>query len=638
MSDNPQNMTTPEGHKPNRRRVILDIGSLVEFGNEPYRINEILDFNTAIGINLETGRSQALPIAELNSVAENETYLPAVDTDIEEITKSDLRIANEHFLAIKPLISDNKIGRQAVVARAKEVNIDPSTLYRWLQRYRSFGTISALIPRKRGWSPGRIRIPHETDVIIDDVIKDYYLNLQRPSVQKTVVEVFRRCHERGLRTPATRTIRSRISNIPERERLRGRGYREKANNKFLPVPGSFPNATFPLSVIQIDHTLADIFLVDDIDRKSSQRPYLTVALDVYSRMVVGYYLSFDAPSEASDALCVAHAILPKDEWLVLHSVNADWPVWGIPRTIYVDNGADFRSENFRTSCLQYGINLEFRPVKTPRYGGAIERFFGTLSREIHALPGTTFSSVKDREGYDSEKNSAMTLAEFEKWLVTFICKKYHQSKHSALGMSPSRMWEIGIHGNASTQGIGLPPRPANRLTILLDFLPAYRRSIQHNGVNIENAVYYSEALRPWINAMDLDSKEKRKFIFRRDPRDISSVWFFDPKIKEYFQVPFADQRLPSMSAWEFKEVKKAIKDEGSKSITDGQLFTALTEMRTIIDESKEKTKSARQKAQRRRVHEKKISPAAPLATPKPQVPQVLLELEEGDIEDFGEIS
>ena len=70
-------------------------------------------------------------------------------------------------------------------------------------------------------------------------------------------------------------------------------------------------------------------------------------------------------------MCVAHSVLPKDEWLILHKVNAEWPVWGMPKKIYVDNGADFRSDNFQQSCMMYGINLEFRPVKTPRYGGHI---------------------------------------------------------------------------------------------------------------------------------------------------------------------------------------------------------------------------------------------------------------------------
>ena len=53
---------------------------------------------------------------------------------------------------------------------------------------------------------------------------------------------------------------------------------------------------YPLSVVQIDHTLVDIILVDPIDRLPIGRPYLTIAIDVYSRCIAGFILSLEAPS------------------------------------------------------------------------------------------------------------------------------------------------------------------------------------------------------------------------------------------------------------------------------------------------------------------------------------------------------
>jgi len=365
-------------------------------------------------------------------------------------------------------------------------------------------------------------------------------------------------------------------------------------------------------------------------------------MDVYSREVTGYYLSFDPPSETSVAMCVAHSILPKEEWLMLHDVDTQWPVWGVPKTIHVDNGADFRSDNFQRSCLMYGISLEYRPVKQPRYGGHIERLLGTLLTEIHDLPGTTFSSVKDRDGYDSEKHAAMTKTEFEKWLVTLICKVYHQRSHSTLGMSPARKWDIGVFGNSEVTGTGVPPRPADRLSILLDFLPSYRRTVQTFGVTIEGMRYYSEALRPWINAKDHETGKKLDFIFRCDPRDISTIWFYDPTLKQYFKIPFADQSLPAMSMWECRQAKEKLKKEGMANVNEHQILRAITELRSHVDEAKEKTKKARRQAQRRKEHEKKVTPATPLpARPKVSpapLPSLSEDLVDGDIDTFGDIS
>ncbi|EHE6926393.1 DDE-type integrase/transposase/recombinase [Vibrio cholerae] len=631
-----------ESFEPRRGKVNIEIDALVQRDGAIYRIVQILDFESVIAVDVETGRTVPLRIGELRNIQESISTHSHSETlqDLSDIADEDWLVAQKRYAAIRPLIGQLYIGREGAERRAKEVGINVATLYRWLKRFNAYGSVTALLPMKRGWKEGNQRISKEADDIIHQVIRDYYLTPQRPTVKKTVIEVFRRCNERGIQSPSHMTIRARITRVSEKDRLRARGFREKALNKFSPVPGSFPNADYPLAVVQIDHTPADIILVDDLYRKPIGRPWITLAVDVHTRMVVGYYLSFDPPSETSVGMCVANSILPKEEWLLLHNVDTQWPVWGIPNTIHVDNGADFRSNNFQRSCLAYGINLEFRPVRQPRYGGHIERLLGTLLREIHDLPGTTFSSIKDREGYDAEKHASMTKSEFETWLVTLICKVYHQRLHSSIGMSPMRKWEIGIFGNNQVQGIGLPPRPADRMTALLDFLPSFRRTVQTFGVTIDGMRYYAEALRPWIGSKDLETGKKLDLLFRRDPRDISSIWFFDPDIKQYFKIPFADQAIPPMSIWEYQQAREKLKREGIDSVNEHQVLRSITELRAQVDEAKEKSKKARRQAQRRKEHEKNLIQNKTLAAQKvaPSSSEKLNGLIEGDIEIFGDIA
>lgn len=627
-------------YKPSRQRIDINVGAYVRKADTIYKIVQVLDFNTVIGVAVETGRSAPLAIPHLRPV---ECEPPEPSQDLSEIADADWQEAERRLAAIRPFVDQLVIGRGEVDAQAKTIGVSTATLYRWIERYRGTGSPMGLIPQKRGWKSGKTRIPAFAEAVVEEAIKDFYLTAQRPSAQKTIVEVQRRCQMRGIEPPSPSTVRSRINQIPERMRLRERGYREKAKNKFMPTAGKFPNADFPLAVVQIDHTPADIILVDDVHRKPIGRPWITLAVDVHSRMIVGYYLSFDAPSEASVAMCVAHAILPKEEWLLLHGVDSEWPVWGVPKTIHVDNGPDFRSGTFRQSCLAYGINLEFRPVKQPRYGGHIERALGSVLTEIHTLPGTTFSSIKDKEGYNPEKHATMTKSEFETWLVTLICKVYHERLHTGIGMSPRKKWDIGIFGNSETQGVGLPPRVADRLSILLDFLPSFHRTVQTFGVTIDGMSYYAEALRPWINATEPEDRNKKRiFVFRRDPRDISSIWFRDPTLHQYFKIPFADQSMPSMSIWEYEQVKAKLRKEGTESINDAQILRAVTELRTQVDESKGRTKTARRQAQRRTEHEKGVSPASPkkaVPHPQPSAPTtVLAELTTEDIEGFGDIA
>ena len=604
------------GHPLNRPKLDLAVGAFVQSGGQVYRIAEILDYDTVVGVHVETSRSAALRVGELVPVVEASPALLAnAAQDIAEIGDASWRIAQERLAAIKPLLSGN-VPRREIEQRAKDIGVDAATLYRWLRRYRALGVLSALLPLKRGRKPGQLRIPKETEAVIAEVLREKYLTEQRCSAQKAIREVHRVCVERGVPLPHPMTVRNRIASLSERRVLRSRGFRERAVQKFKPAPGSFPNADFPLAVVQIDHTQVDIILVDDIHRKPIGRPWITLAIDVYSRMVAGYYLSFDPPSETSVAMCVAHSILPKDEWLQLHGVDARWDVWGMMSTIHVDNGAEFRSDTFRNACVMHNINLEYRPVKQPRYGGHIERLLGTLLSEIHDLPGTTFSSIKHREGYDSEKHAAMTKSDFESWLVKLICNLYHQRVHRGIEMTPSRRWELGIFGGSGVRGRGLPQRPADRMSLLLDFLPTFRRTVQAYGVEIDGRRYYADVLRPWINSSDPKNADaKRQFVFRRDPRDISEVWFRDPELNQYFRIPFANQSLPPMSAWEHEQARARAKAEGVASVDDARLLRTLTELRQQVDEAKEKTKRARRQSQRQREHAKAVSPVHPLPPP-----------------------
>lgn len=134
-----------------------------------------------------------------------------------------------------------------------------------------------------------------------------------------------------------------------------------------------------------------------------QRPWLTLSIDVCSRRVPGFHLSLELPSATSVALCLAHAALPKDGWLAARNIEQVWPISGIPERLHLDNAREFRSEALRRGCEQHGIGIDYRPVRTPHYGGNIERLIGTMMGKVHLLPGTTFSDVRVKGDLDPQK-------------------------------------------------------------------------------------------------------------------------------------------------------------------------------------------------------------------------------------------
>lgn len=614
---------TENGFTASRRRVEVRSGSLVRHADGTFRIDEVLDFATVTATNLATGRVRVLRLGELQVVDEAPEAMS--DVDIDSITDDDWRLAQSRYAAISPLLEEGGQSRAKVEERAAELGVSPATMYRWISRYRSLDAVSGLIPFKRGWREGNGRISESAETLIDEVLENFHLTPERPSAQKTVKEVQRLSEERGMQKPSGTAIRARIAKIPDHERLSRRGQREKSKNKYQPTPGKTPGGEYPLDHIQIDHTPFDVIVVDDEHRLPIGRPWLTVAIDLFSRMTVGYYLSFDAPSATSVGMCLAHAMIPKDEWLMLHGIEAPWPVWGRPRVVRCDNGPDFRSESVRKSCALYGIDVEFRPVKVPRYGGHIERLQGTLLRELHDLPGSTFSSVKEKGEYDSEARAVITKSELEKQLLKLICNEYHRRKHSALGMPPLRRWELGVFGGPGIQAHGMPARPSNPMTVFLDFLPMFERTVQHDGVSLDGVRYYADVLRLWIGSVDPGTRRARKHIFRRDPRDISCLWFYDKETKEYSRIPMASLDAPPCSLWEFRKAQEEVKKAGFDPSDEKAVFRSIGERREMIAEASAKTKRVRREAQRNAEHKKAVNPATPLAskvkTPEKGVPE-----------------
>lgn len=583
-------------------------GQVVQSGHRVYKITHLVSIDSVFAIDVETNESTRLRIDSLEPVEpdeERDDVAPVADRDLLLYSEKEWEQAQRRFQAIKLLLDNPLRTRADAEAIAKQHGVHTATLYKWLKTYQEAGHVSALVPTKRGRRTGTKMLQVEREKLISTVIDDEFLTKQRKRPQDVVDEVLRRARLAKIEAPHPNTIRNRIRTLPVAETLRRRGHREIARNQYEPVRGQFPNADFPLAVVQIDHTPADIILVDDVHRQPIGRPWLTFAIDVHSRMIVGMHVTFEKPSSTSVAMCISQAICPKREYLAELGVSGEWPVWGTMNVIHCDNAKEFRGAVLERACDEYAIDLQWRPVLRPHYGGHIERYMGTMANQIRKWPGATFSNPTQRKGYDSEGQAALTLREFEYLVVEFIVNVYHQRNHSELGMPPRKKWELGILGDATKPGVGIPPVPSDPARLQLDFMPFYERSVQQYGIQIECINYYDPVLDPYINSADLENpKKRRSFLIRRDPRDISKVYFFDPLSKSYYPIPYRDMGHPAMSAWELKEVQRVLKEQGRSHIDEHAIFDALGRMRNVVEQSVHKTKAARRQATR-------IPPKAP---------------------------
>jgi putative transposase len=510
-------------------------------------------------------------------------------SQIHSLSEKEWKKAKYRYEVIKDILK-NKGNLKIIKDKSTEYKVSVPTIYRWIKLYESTGLVSSLAGRKRTGGIGKSRLSKMQDDIINDKIHSVYLTSSRKSINKTIREIKISCKELSINPPHSNTVRNRIKNLSEEERIRKRIGAQEAKYKFEPMKGHFPGADFPLSVVQIDHTVVDIILVDEHYRKAYKRPWLTVAIDVYSRMVVGFYLSFESPGALGTGICISNAILPKEMWLESVGVNSEWPCWGIMDTIHVDNAKEFRGNMLKKTCQNYGINIQFRPIGATHWGGHVERLLGTFSKEIHDLPGTTFSSSAERKNYKSEKNASFTLKEFEKWLTVYITNIYHKRDHSSISKSPLDKYKEGVIGNSNFPGKGIPPRINNERKTRIDFMPYVERTIQEYGIVIDHIFYYSDILRPYIH--DTKDKIKVKHLFKRDPRDISLVYFYNPKIEDYFEIPYRNTSFPPISIWECRDIVSTLK-KNNLTISEDVIFSTYRELDEMERKAIRETKKRR---------------------------------------------
>jgi putative transposase len=572
-------------------RLVIAPGEIVLKHTRLVRIEATLPNSLTRVRDLATGLAEDVALADLRG-----------RTVLTEAIRADQRV--EGFRAISDRSELVAISREEILAelldgvgdwsaRVRSLTIkygvSRSTVYRWLSRYRHVAAPSSLIPLHRGIAPGTRKLDQTRERLVTRVIEERYLTRLRPNVEEICRIVSRRCVAEGLMPVSRKAVRARINRLDPQTVATARHGRKTAQNRYAQRPGHFPVDRI-LQSVQIDHALADVIVVDERDRLSIGRPWLTLAVDVYSRSVMGFYVSLDSPAVTSIGMCLTQACLPKQPWLQARDLDLEWPMCGLPNVLRADNGRDFRSDALRRGCREHGVDLDFRPIATPHFGGHIERLIGSVMGRIHLLPGTTFSNPRERKDYPSEKKAAMTLAEFEHWLTVEVSERYHRDRHRGLGATPLSVWERAVSAGA---GQTLPADPRR---FRLSFLPLEHRTLQRGGIQVNKIYYWSDVLPTLV-------KRDEQFVVHYDPRDLSKIYVKAPD-DSYVDVPYADIRLPPISLWELRAARRFLAQRGETKRNQERLFWAHEELSRIADKAVTETRRVRRQRERRHTLER----------------------------------
>jgi putative transposase len=475
---------------------------------------------------------------------------------------------------------------------AWELGVSRATLYRLIERYRATRTVDGLCGPGRGRPEGTRFLNPAQETLIRQIIEREYLKPTRPPFRRVLEHIGLACRARGWPAPTWRTVKSRLLLIDQRVQAVRRGDAMAARSMEA-TPGDY-TASRPLEIVQIDHTQVDVVVVDEQSREEIGRPWITLAVDVLTRMVTGFHLSLDAPSRVSIGLCLLHAVYDKTSWTAERGIEAPWPVAGLPETLHADNGSDFHSRAFVRACRNQGIRVVWRLSGKPHFGGHIERLIGTQMGAVHLLPGTTFSNPRERGGYQSSRAARMTLRELERWIGWEIVGHYHQRIHAGLHRPPIAVWRE--HEERLNFRL-----PVDRLQFWVSFLPEEERTLRRDGIHFCNIKYWSDAL-----AADV-GQTKARLLIKYDPRDLSRI-FVRRLSGRFVEARYRNLSWPAITLGEQKAAVRRLKAQGRREIDETMIFTTTLRQREIEDAARRRTAAVRRHREKR--------PASPVTDPK----------------------
>jgi putative transposase len=532
--------------------------------------------------------------AEFFAIRKMGTLREADISALSDKEKEQLKRRYEYVSRIKKekvILTTNEFG-QLVKEISHEIN-DPNPpsgvqLYRWFSDYnKSAGNVRALIPMFNRRGNTKSHFTQEELNLMDGIIRERYLNQPRTSVKvvyEAVVGEFGRQNklraENKLKIPSYWLVYRAIKKLDPYEVMRSRYGKLAADRQFKPQQQG-PEPSHPLERVEIDHTKLDLFIVDGERRMPIGRPWLTSAIDVYSKCVLGFYISFNPPSYLSVMKCLQNAIMPKnyveEEF---KAINQKWNTYGLVGTLVVDNGKEFWSNDLEDACLQLGIVIQYAPVKLAWYKGTVERYFRTLNMSLlHNQPGTTFSNIFDKADYDPMKNATIDMPTLQLIVHKWVIDVYNREPHKGLKSLPYLIWEKGIE-------IYPPAMPASVEDLRVMTGMTAVRTITRSGIEFKGIFYNDDNLNKFRRQNQADGKVKIKY----DPEDLSLVYVIDTLTKKFFAVRAVNQKYTSgLTLWQHDVITKHVREHIKANFDMVDLCIAKEEIQRIVEDAWHRT-------------------------------------------------
>lgn len=421
-----------------------------------------------------------------------------------------------------------------------------------------------------------------------------------------------RCDLPLLERPGKETFRKAIRGLECYDTYCEKYGEKSANTHFKPNERGLTADRF-LRLGCMDHTILDSVVVIDANwMLPVGRPTLTVLLDVYTRCVVGFVVSFEPPSIYSVTECVKRANRPKlhsaaylDGFLVL-----GW-IFGRFDEIVVDNGKEFVGTSLEDGFADIGITLRFAPVASPQHKAVGERFFGTLNQLLNKkVPGGVLKPEAMRAmDYDPAKDAVLTIEQLEA-LIWETLRFYHIDVHEGVGAPPALLWQkqVAAHGvdvigdeRELDKMLGAIKYPCRLSRSGVELFGLKFHDPDKTGRLLEDLVSY-EPIRPQAKG-----SARVTVKVKYNPADISQIHVWNRRRNHYVSLPCTQERYAAgISLWHHRKIREWADAENLAFSSEDDRLLARTRVIEQVEACAPNLKAASRRAMARLFNSPKV--------------------------------
>lgn len=384
----------------------------------------------------------------------------------------------------------------------------------------------------------------------------------------------------------------------------------------------------PGSRYEIDATIADIYLVSNLDRsRIIGRPTIYFVIDVFSRMVTGLYIGLENASYKTSIQALYCAFTDKVALCKKYGIDItyeNWPCIGLPDAILADRAELFghQVENLEKS---FSIRLENAPPYRGDLKPIVESRFKLIQAEFKPFAKGVVQDVitKKRGGKDYRLDATLNLDEFTKIILLSVLKynQFHQISNydrdidlpHDLPAVPMALWNWGIQHRTGKL------RTASDQAVYVALLPREKATLSNRGLKIFGVTYTCPELyeKGWLHRQNTINRPK--FLYAAyDPSNAEKIYvFYEQSSLKYWEATISDysREFKGYSFWEVWQInsvqkktfeKQNIKNNLAQSELEQKIMDIIQQASSETPLSTQSQKSRISEIRSNRTHEKEL--------------------------------